>query len=331
MTSPAALVPAGVRGQATVVVLLALGVAAALGLVGLSFVGVAVERARAQSTADGAALAAARALARPPFGLAAARAAAAVYVRASGAGLVDVAVAGAAVEVRVRRPRRRLAVPVLLGGGGAPVGAEAVARAALAPGWAAVGDGGIVGAGGGADGLPADVPPAVRGLILAAAARERLPPGVLAAQLRAESGFSPTAVSRVGAQGIAQFMPATWAGSWNPWRGASPFDPAAAIPAQARYLRRLLDAVGGDLAHALAAYNAGLAGSAGGPEAWPAETRAYVGTILRAAGVAGDGAANGGADVAGRVPVVGGALAAGGIVAAAALGGLDELRPRLVG
>jgi soluble lytic murein transglycosylase-like protein len=175
------------------------------------------------------------------------------------------------------------------------------------------------------------VPPALRGLILAAAARERLPPAVLAAQMRAESGFSPTAVSRVGAQGIAQFMPATWAGSWNPWRGASPFDPAAAIPAQARYLRRLLDAVGGDLAHALAAYNAGLAGSAGGPAAWPAETRAYVATILRGAGLAAAGGVGAGSTAAGRVPVVGGALAVGGVVAAAALGGLDELRPRLVG
>ena len=141
---------------------------------------------------------------------------------------------------------------------------------------------------------------------------------MLAAQLRAESGFSPTAVSRVGAQGIAQFMPATWAGSWNPWRASSPFDPAAAIPAQARYLRRLLDAVGGDLPRALAAYNAGLAGSAGGPSAWPAETRAYVAAVLRGAGAAGS------------VPVVGGALAGGDLLDAALAGG-GELRPRLVG
>ncbi len=316
----ASAVRSGARGQATVLVLLALGVAAALGLVGLSFVGVAVERARAQATADGAALAAARALGRPPYGLEAARAAASAYVEGGGAELVDVDVAGTAVEVRVRRPRRRLAVPALLGGGSARVGAEAVARAALAPAWLAL-DGGNVGAGGGIGGLPADVPPAFRGLILAAAARERLPAAVLAAQLRAESGFSPRAVSRVGAQGIAQFMPSTWAGSWNPWRASSPFDPAAAIPAQARYLRRLLDAVGGDLPRALAAYNAGLAGSAGGPSAWPAETRAYVAAVLRGAGLAGTAS----------VPVVGGALAGGGVLGAAALDGLDALRPRLVG
>ena len=273
------------RGQATIVVLLALGVAAALGLAGLSLVGVAVERARAQAIADGAALAAAQALGQPPFGERAARAAAARYIRGSGAVLVDVDVAGAAVEVHVRRPRNRLAVPALLGGGSARVGGEAVARAALAAGWLLAGGPAV---------LPADVPAAFQPLILAAAARERLPPGVLAAQLRAESGFAPGAVSPVGAQGIAQFMPSTWAGSWNPWRASSPFDPTAAIPAQARYLRRLLDAVGGDLPAALAAYNAGLAGSAGGPSAWPAETRAYVATVLRSAGV------EGGAPLVGR-------------------------------
>jgi soluble lytic murein transglycosylase-like protein len=140
----------------------------------------------------------------------------------------------------------------------------------------------------GAGGLPGDVPAALRPHVLAAAAREGVPAGLLAAQLRAESGFDPRAVSRAGAQGVAQFMPATWAGSWNPWRSASPFEPAAAIAAQGRYMRRLLVAAGGDVARALAFYNAGQGGAAGPPSTWPAETRAYVAAILRAAGLAGD-------------------------------------------
>ncbi|GAB2938868.1 hypothetical protein GCM10027047_39060 [Rhodococcus aerolatus] len=58
------------------------------------------------------------------------------------------------------------------------------------------------------------------------------PAPVIAAELKQESGFNPNAVSESGAQGIAQFMPATW-----PSYGVgSPFDPAAAIPAQAKYL-----------------------------------------------------------------------------------------------
>jgi soluble lytic murein transglycosylase-like protein len=73
-------------------------------------------------------------------------------------------------------------------------------------------------------------------------------------------------------------MPATWAGSWNPYRAHSSFEPRYAVLAGARYLRRLLDQTGGDVPRALAAYNAGLAGSAG---AWPAETRAYVARIMR--------------------------------------------------
>ena len=76
--------------------------------------------------------------------------------------------------------------------------------------------------------------------------------------------------------------------------------------------------MGGDLPRALAAYNAGLAGSAGGPAAWPAETRAYVAAVLRGAGAAGS------------VPVVGGALA-GGARSWMRPWTAGELRPRLVG
>jgi soluble lytic murein transglycosylase-like protein len=47
-----------------------------------------------------------------------------------------------------------------------------------------------------------------------------------------ESRFDPSAVSRAGAQGVAQFMPAT-----ANWRGLSnPFDPLEAIAESAKLL-----------------------------------------------------------------------------------------------
>ncbi|MDX6567793.1 MAG: peptidoglycan DL-endopeptidase CwlO [Gaiellales bacterium] len=127
--------------------------------------------------------------------------------------------------------------------------------------------------------LPDWVPEALRSELVAAGRAENLPVTLLAAQLEAESGFDSGSVSGAGALGLAQFMPATWSGTWNPWRASSPLEPAAAIKAQARYLRRLVDRAEGDLGRALAAYHDGWAGSAGAT--WPPVTRAYVATILR--------------------------------------------------
>jgi peptidoglycan DL-endopeptidase CwlO len=126
--------------------------------------------------------------------------------------------------------------------------------------------------------LPGWVPEPLRPALLAASRADELPVTLLAAQIEAESGFDPNAVSEAGALGLAQFMPGTWSGSWNPWRGESPLDPAAAIHAQARYLRRLVDRADGDLGRALAAYHDGWSGSSG--STWSPGTRAYVATIL---------------------------------------------------
>ena len=89
----------------------------------------------------------------------------------------------------------------------------------------------------------------------------------LKAQLFQESQFDPNAVSRAGAQGIAQFMPATWtdvrARMGFP-QTASPFEPAYAIPAAAWYmdtLRRQWSAPRPDADRwrlTLAAYNTGM-------------------------------------------------------------------------
>ena len=61
----------------------------------------------------------------------------------------------------------------------------------------------------GSPGLPPWVPPAYRHMVVRGAASGGVPPIILAALLRAESGYDRWAVSPVGALGIAQFMPAT--------------------------------------------------------------------------------------------------------------------------
>jgi len=67
-----------------------------------------------------------------------------------------------------------------------------------------------------------------------------------------ESRFKPDVVSRVGAQGVAQFMPETSTDMGLD----NPFDPLQAIPASARLLRNLFQQFG-NLGLAAAAYNAG--------------------------------------------------------------------------
>jgi hypothetical protein len=110
--------------------------------------------------------------------------------------------------------------------------------------------------------------------LAAAAAENDLPVDFFARLIWQESRFDPTAVSRAGAQGVAQFMPATAS-----WRGlADPFDPIEAIAQSAKLLRDLRREFG-NLGLAAAAYNAGpgrvrdwLAGRRG----LPRETDAYV-------------------------------------------------------
>jgi soluble lytic murein transglycosylase-like protein len=121
---------------------------------------------------------------------------------------------------------------------------------------------------------------AYRAPVAAAARAHGLPPLVLAALLRAESGFDPRAVSPAGARGIAQFMPATAAGVGH----ADPVDPAQAIPAAAALLAGHMREFG-SLPLALAAYNAGPGAvrAHGGVPPYP-ETRGYVARIMALAG-----------------------------------------------
>lgn len=122
-------------------------------------------------------------------------------------------------------------------------------------------------------------------VLLNAASTFGIPGGYYAAQIKQESGFNPKAVSPAGAEGIAQFMPATAAG-WNP--PFDPFDPQASLLAGAQYMLNGLHQYAGDYAAALAAYNAGGGTLASCMKArgvsWlncmPSETRSYVPIIL---------------------------------------------------
>ena len=129
--------------------------------------------------------------------------------------------------------------------------------------------------------LPSWVPAQYRAIVAGAATQAGVPPILLAALLQSESGFSPRAVSPVGALGIAQFMPGTAAAVGL----ANPFDPAQAIPAAAKLLGAHLREFGGSVPLALAAYNAGP-GAVRRYRGVPpfAETRAYVARITALAG-----------------------------------------------
>jgi hypothetical protein len=125
-------------------------------------------------------------------------------------------------------------------------------------------------------GVPAAVD-SICNALAAAAAENDLPTDFFTRLIWQESRFDPAAVSRAGAQGVAQFMPATAS-----WRGlADPFDPVEAIAKSAKLLHDLRREFG-NLGLAAAAYNAGpgrvrdwLAGRRG----LPRETRAYVSLV----------------------------------------------------
>jgi len=110
-----------------------------------------------------------------------------------------------------------------------------------------------------------------------AARRHGLDPALVRAVVAVESGFQPEAVSPKGAKGLMQLMPATA----RELGVADPFDAAANLDGGSRYLRSLLARYEGDLAKALAAYNAGMGAVARHRGVPPyAETRRYVQKVL---------------------------------------------------
>ena len=141
------------------------------------------------------------------------------------------------------------------------------------------GDGPVRRDGGEEEELP-EPPAGIAALAEAEAGRAGLPPALVLAVIRVESGFSATAVSDAGAVGLMQLMPGTSA----LMECSDPTDPAENIAAGTAYLARMVARFEGDLRLALAAYNAGpeaVARHRGVPPY--AETTAYVENVLSAA------------------------------------------------
>ena len=122
-------------------------------------------------------------------------------------------------------------------------------------------------------------PSAFNHIITAASAKYALDEALIRAVISAESAFDPLAVSRAGAMGLMQLMPALAAEMGV----TDPFDPRQNIFGGSRYLKQLLDAYDGDVTLALASYNAGPGAVEryNGVPPYP-ETQHYVKTITSA-------------------------------------------------
>ena len=122
------------------------------------------------------------------------------------------------------------------------------------------------------------VPPSMLDRLVTEAAHQYgVEVGLIKAVIKAESDFDAYAVSRAGAQGLMQLMPATA----ELLEVEDPFDPAANILAGVRHLRDLLDRFEGNIPLAVAAYNAGaLRVEAAGGIPPIDETRQYVQRVL---------------------------------------------------
>lgn len=126
------------------------------------------------------------------------------------------------------------------------------------------------------DALDAAGPTRWRARVAELAAKYDISPTLLEAVVWQESRWNERAVSPVGARGLAQLMPGT-----ARQMGVDPDDPMANLEGGARYLRMQLDAFGGDIEKALAAYNAGpmrVQRAGGIPRI--RETQAYVAAIM---------------------------------------------------
>ena len=109
--------------------------------------------------------------------------------------------------------------------------------------------------------------------ITAAAKLHGVDPAIVRAIIHAESAYNPNALSRVGAQGLMQLMPATA----RRFGVGNAFDASQNIAGGVQYLAWLLKRFNGDLSLAAAGYNAGE-GAVDKYRGVPpyAETRRYV-------------------------------------------------------
>jgi hypothetical protein len=98
-------------------------------------------------------------------------------------------------------------------------------------------------------------------------------PHLIKAVIKAESNFNPKAVSRAGAQGLMQLMPATA----KELGVKDPFNPVENVWAGARYLKKMLDRHSGNVNNALASYNWGPGNfDRHGNMRLPGETKRYI-------------------------------------------------------
>jgi soluble lytic murein transglycosylase-like protein len=116
-------------------------------------------------------------------------------------------------------------------------------------------------------------------IIEKAAVSASVEPNLLRAVIVVESGFNSRAVSKRGAVGLMQLMPATA----TRFGVSNPYDPRQNVHGGARYLKFLIDRFGQDIRLALAAYNAGEdAVDRNGGQIPPfSETMAYVPRVMK--------------------------------------------------
>ena len=129
--------------------------------------------------------------------------------------------------------------------------------------------------------------PTIADLVREASRRFGIPERWITAVMGVESAFDVRATSPVGAMGLMQVMPETYAGLRLRYGlGADPYQPRDNILAGAAYLREMYDRYG--VSGFLAAYNAGPGRYEAhliGGRALPLETRNYVAKITPQLGV----------------------------------------------
>ena len=116
----------------------------------------------------------------------------------------------------------------------------------------------------------------VKELLETAAEKYGVSPDLVKAIATAESNMNQDVVSEAGAIGVMQLMPSTAAGL-----GVDPYDRVQNIDGGTRYLKQMLDTFGGNVRHAVAAYNAGpgAVSKYGGVPPY-GETKNYVGKVM---------------------------------------------------
>ena len=93
----------------------------------------------------------------------------------------------------------------------------------------------------------------IQNLVTNACAKYNIEPRLVMALIQQESGFNQNAISKAGAQGLMQLMPATA----KALGVTNAFNPQENIEGGVRYLKSMLDKFNGNKILALAAYNAG--------------------------------------------------------------------------